>query len=163
MQGYGTLKRRIEMFLNDNPDVAAVTLRRPDKPTRIVFTKPNKESYGLMPESCPILTEILNTMLPTDTVITVELREQVFNAIYNQITEKFRDALNAVANDKHEALKALRRMRMELTETIERVETVDPIATKEAQAKNSGDGLVVEVSERAVARAAAFEDDEDEA
>lgn len=162
MQGYGTLRRRIELFLADNPDVSALTLRRPEKPARIVYTKAHKESFGLMPESCPILSEILRTLLPNDMVVTEEVRERVFNAIYNQVTDKFRDALTAVANDKHEALRSMRRLKMELIEAIERVETVDPIATKEAQEKNTGEGLVVEVSERSAARVSAF-DDGDEA
>lgn len=159
MEGYASMRSRVVQFLGENPDVLAVTLTRPKPKPRNVYKNGRVESFGVMPESCPIVHECINSILPLGTVVTEELREQLFQAIYSRVTDKFRDALNTVCNEKHAALKTMRMVMRELERSIENVESQDA-------ASESGPGrgeLIVEVEanprRRAFARTA---DDEDE-
>jgi hypothetical protein len=162
MEGYSVLRSRVQTFLNQNPDVQTVTLTRPKIETKVTYKNGRAESFGRMPETCPVLRECIDTILNDGAVITPTLRDTLFNAIYNQVTDKFRDALSDVCNEKHEALKAMRAVARSLTEKIEQLETEDEAATRDESNRRARGEVVVQVATSDEKRAVKiFNDDED--
>lgn len=136
MIGYTTLREKADSFLRNNPDVQAVTLRRPPpKDAKLVYTNANQECYGRMPESCPIVQGILNWALPPGMKIVGEdgreinvsnLRDEIFSEIHSQVTGKFRRALEDVCEQKHLLLARVREQHKHLAGWIDEAETLLP-------------------------------------
>jgi hypothetical protein len=138
MEGYSGLRSRVLRFLNDNPDVQTLTLKRPLAAKRRVYENPNSECYGRMPESCPIVTAILKRCLPDDLKIVRivegverpvdpdQLRDEIFTEIHGQVTSPFRKALEDVCEQKHRLLSQLKGHQRELREWIENAQTELP-------------------------------------
>lgn len=141
MEGYTTLRQRAERFLNDNPEVQMVTLKRPPPVQRRVYSNGNSECYGRMPESCPLVTEILRRFLPTDGSMQITrdgveigisgLRDEIFSEIHDQVTSKFRKALEEVCDQKHLLLSQMRGHQRELRDWLERAATDLPLEEPE--------------------------------
>lgn len=161
MQGYSTLRQRVRNFLRDNPDVQQVTLKRPPpKEKKRVYKNANEECYGRMPESCPIVQDILNRLLPTDGSMKILdgkeierdielIRDEIFREIHSQVTSKFRDALNEVCEQKHVLLARVRDYHKRAGEWIEEAETEipEPPAPRAARTRNNSDEVEFEVDE----------------
>lgn len=108
MTTYHEMVRRVERYLKENPNLESITVRRPPKPRKPrVYGHPNDESYGRMPESCPIVRDILRRHLPDND----ELQQEIFNDIYENVTKKFRFALEEALEQKFELLRVLDRIR----------------------------------------------------
>jgi hypothetical protein len=109
IETYRSLVRNIQTFLNENPELDAVTLRRPmKKPPRQTYPSAERECYGRMKETCPMVREILERALPGDT--NDEIREEIFNAMHNQVTMPFRRALEQVCQQKFVLIRRLKDM-----------------------------------------------------
>lgn len=107
---YRQLIAQAERFLKENPELTALTMRLPPKATPRTYSGANHECYGRMPESCPIVRDILQKHLPGDEY--EDLRDAIFSDIYSQVTVPFRTALEQVLEQKWRLIRA--------TETIER-------------------------------------------
>lgn len=126
MTTYREIRETAKEFLMENPEVEAVTIRRQIDPPRQVFDSPNSESYHLMPESCPIVREVLHEHLTSGETITEDLIERIFSSLHDRVTDPFRDALTSALTDKHRALRELRGLRKKIDEIIPRIETERP-------------------------------------
>ncbi len=136
MEGYATLRQRATRFLNDNPDVQMVTLKRPSPEKRRVYRNAHDECYGRMAESCPIVTAILQRHLADgllqirdsngDEVDIVALRDAIFSDIHDQVTTKFRKALEETCEQKHRLLVRLQAQQREVRDWIREGETELP-------------------------------------
>jgi hypothetical protein len=135
MEGYATLRQRATRFLNDNPDVQMVTLRRPLPKPKRTYSNGNAEAYGRMPESCPIVRSILESLLPDGLrvlrpdgmeVDVSDLRNDIFQRIHDDVTSKFRTALEEVCDQKHALLSRTRNYQRQMREWIEEADTEIP-------------------------------------
>lgn len=82
------------------------------------------ESFETMPESCPLLTTILdkhlNVLIENGSWTTPD-KESLFNDIYKQITRPFRAALEQALEDKHALLTYLNGHARKLQSELEKV------------------------------------------
>lgn len=160
MEGYSILRTRVQRFLNDNPDVQMVTLKRPMPEKRRVYANSDAECFGRMPESCPILQAILIKHLPDSGTIKLTeivdgeergpididaLRDAIFSDVHAQITSKFRREFEAVCAQKHSLLANLRNYQRQLQDWIERAETELPpedSGSPRLRSRREGNGVV---------------------
>lgn len=135
MEGFATLRNRVDRFLKDNPDVVTVTLKRPKPKSKRTYTSANDECYGRMPESCPVVRSILEAMLPEGLrvqradgteVDLSDLRNDIFQRIHDDVTTKFRNALEEVCNQKHILLSRTRNQHRQMRDWVEECETEIP-------------------------------------
>ncbi len=134
MEGYSTLRSRVDRFLRDNPDVQTVTLKRPKPKSKRTYTSANDECFGRMPESCPIVRSILEALLPDDLrvrrdgkdVDISDLRNDIFQRMHDEVTTKFRSALEEVCAQKHTLLSRTRQYHRQMRDWIEESETEIP-------------------------------------
>lgn len=145
MEGYSSLRNDVEEFLRRNPEVITVTLKRPAPKIPRTYANAHAESYGRMPESCPILQEILNSYLPDDGTMQLirdgaeinlpDFRLGLFQRIHDQVTIEFRRALDGALEEKHRLLKQMRTSMQEFSRALEDTamqvpETVPPTTTR---------------------------------
>lgn len=135
MEGYATLRQRATRFLQANPDVQTVTLRRPLPKVKRTYTSASDECFGRMPESCPIVRSILEAMLPEGLrvlrpdgteVDLSDLRNDIFQRMHDEVTTKFRSALEEVCQQKHTLLSRTRNYHRQIRDWIEESETEIP-------------------------------------
>jgi hypothetical protein len=154
MEGYATLRQRATRFLNDNPDVQMVTLRRPKPKSKRTYTSANDECFGRMPESCPIVRSILEAMLPEGLrvlrpdgteVDLSDLRNDIFQRMHDEVTTKFRSALEEVCAQKHTLLSRTRSYHRQMRDWIEETETEIPEPVEPPRVRSRRDRTEVEV------------------
>ncbi len=152
MEGYATLRNRVDRFLKDNPDVVTVTLKRPKPKSKRTYTSANDECFGRMPESCPVVRSILEALLPDDLrvqrdgkdVDVSDLRNDIFQRMHDEVTMKFRNALEEVCNQKHTLLSRTRNYHRQMRDWIEEGETEIP-EPPEPRVRSRRDRTEVEV------------------
>lgn len=135
MEGYSTLRSRVAAFMRQNPDVQTVTLKRPKPATKTAYTNGRAECYGRMPETCPVVQAILTEWLcdglrvlrQDGSEIDLErLRNDIFQRIHDQVTIKFRNALEEVCDQKHSLIGSLRSHQREMHRWLDSAETEIP-------------------------------------
>lgn len=164
MDGYAALRTRVDRFLRDNPEVQLVTLKRPKPAQRRTYANANDECYGRMPETCDRVKQILRQHLPADEGMKLtrsdgseialdDLREQIFDQIYAEITSKFRAALSEVCEQKHTLLVRMRSHQKQLVSWLEEGYTDIPEAVEAPRVRSR--------RERATEVDVEIEDDDD--
>jgi hypothetical protein len=154
MEGYSALRQRVKRFLNENPDVQQITLKRPVQEKRRVWLNSADECYGRMPESCPVVQQILSKHLPTDGTMKImrddstgappfevdieSLRDRMFTEIHALVTSRFRTSLEEVCEQKHVLLAQLRAHQKALKGWIEENETEIPGTPVESEPRTRG-------------------------
>lgn len=157
LDGYTALRSRVDRFLKDNPDVQLVTLKRPKPKQKRTYSNGNAECYGRMPETCPVVKSILEQFLPDDLTITRAdgtsiqtewLRDEIFTKIHNEVTTKFRAALEEVCDQKSILLTRLRNQQRSLRDWIDEAETEIPETPEPRSRRNrSSNEVEIEIDE----------------
>jgi hypothetical protein len=155
MDGYSTLRTRVQRFLKDNPDVQTLTLKRPKEKKKIPYLNGRAECFGRVPESCPVVQEVIADKLPDGvrvlrpdgTEIDLDdLRRDLFQALHDRVTMPFRNALEEVCEQKHTLLSRVSGYQRQMRDWIDEAETEVPPDEQQRLARvRSRRGTVQEV------------------
>ena len=135
MDGYSTLRTRVQRFLRDNPDVQTLTLKRPKETKRVTYQNGRSECFGRVPESCPVVQKILADKLPDGIRVLREdgteinlddLRRSIFQALHDRVTMPFRNALEEVCEQKHTLLSRVSAFQRQMRIWIDEADTEVP-------------------------------------